>query len=210
MFWDIFYLSERNKEMPKVINVGNKLNTASWSKYELGRFPNVKLGRNCRINTNNILVKDEKLSGYVNDRTMGALDNYANHENIDVYITPLENDLFDDLAIAVYDRSKSSRVMNFPLKLPEGEKNLPEFLRDLYTRIDKGIHPQKEEVKIKVVKPSKLQDIVDYTQAIVQRFNDKRIEAVRNFVEKNQDSNSEVMRTLADAVEYRHYDELYK
>ena len=196
--------------MPKVINVGNKLNMASWSKYELDRFPNVKLGRNCRINTNNVLVKDKKLSGYVNDRTMGALDNYANHENIDVYITPLENDLFDDLAIAVYDRSKSSRVMNFPLKLPEGEKNLPEFLRDLYTRIDKGLHPQKEEIKEKIVKPSKMQDITDYVQTVVQRFNDKRMDMVRNFVERNQNSDSESLKTIADVVEAINYDKLYK
>lgn len=210
IFWDIFKFGKEDKDMPKVVNIGKKLNIQVWSQREIDRIPNVGLGKNSRINTNNVLLNDKRLSEFVNEKTMGALDNYAKHENANIYITPLENDLFDDLVISVYDNNKSSQVASFPMKLQEGKEALPEFLRSLYTKIDKALHPKRQAADEKVVKRTGLQDITDYVKVVAARFNDKRIEQLRNFVEKNQNSNSVFLRTMADVVEFRNYNQLYK
>ncbi len=89
--------------MPKIVKLG-KNNVMCWSQKEIDRLPNVPLGKNGLINVNNNLKNDKRLSEFVNDHTMGALDNYAKHENMQVYITPLENDLFDDLSVSVYKK----------------------------------------------------------------------------------------------------------
>ena len=87
--------------MPKIVKLGN-VKLCCFTPHEVDRIPNVPLGKNCRVNTNNILKKDPRLNQFFNNETMGALDNYAEHEKLRIYIKPLENDMFNDVAVSVY------------------------------------------------------------------------------------------------------------
>lgn len=119
----------------RYINIG-KMKVACWDYAEAQRFPNRILGRNGRIHTSPLLMEDKKLRQYVNEHTMGALDNYANHENLDVYITPLENDLFDDVKVSVFEQKFASNKEHlFTLKIEEGKEGFCNFLRSLYTNV---------------------------------------------------------------------------
>ena len=65
--------------------------------------------------TNNILKKNPSLNQFFNDETMGALDNYAVHEDLNIYITPLENDMFNDVSVSVYNNRQ--RQVIFPMNI---------------------------------------------------------------------------------------------
>jgi hypothetical protein len=168
------------------------------------RLPNIPIGKHSKINTNNILIKDKRLNKYVNDSTMGALDNYANHENMNIYITPLENDLFHDVAVSVY--KEHDTIARFPVKINDGQHALGDFLKELY----ENIAPQKAVKKLdKSEKPSKSDDIKMFFSEKIDNIKNFRINQIRKFVEKNQDKNG-IKRTIADAFEEIYSDELYK
>ncbi len=112
------------------------------SKYKIERIPNVCLGY-C-ISTNQILKKDVKLSSYINKNTMSALDNYAKHENLSIYITPLENDLFEDVSVSVFKKDGITSCNNFALKIEEGREGVVKFFRELYTRVAQSTKGLKE------------------------------------------------------------------
>jgi hypothetical protein len=118
------------------------LNVLTISKHAIERFPNEPLGRN--IMTNAALLKSEKLSKFVNNATMSALDNYAKHENLSIYITPLENDLFEDVSVSVFKKDGITSCNNFALKIEEGREGVVKFFRELYTRVAQSTKGLKE------------------------------------------------------------------
>ena len=121
--------------MPKIMKI-NGVNGPAWTQKEADRWPNINLGRNGRIITNNLLKKDVRLHSYVNNNTMGALDNYAEHEKLQIYITPYENDLFHDLKVSVFkDGVKADMGKAFPIKIQEGREGVFKFFRELYTKV---------------------------------------------------------------------------
>ncbi len=95
--------------------------------------------------------------------------------------------------------------------MPEGKKAVAEFLTGIYTKIDEKFHPKtpSQFLKEPVYKPSKVQDAVDYVKTVAQRIDDKRIETIRNFVEKNQNTGG-FSGMMADILEFRFYNRLYK
>lgn len=130
----------------KTVQIG-KCKVACFSLAETKRIPNRPLGRNGRISVPEILQEDKRLSQYINNETMGALDNYAKHENLNLYISPLENDLFDDLSVSVYNGYDSSRQIStqFPMKISEGKNSFHDFMRDLYTRVGNIVNDSKSK-----------------------------------------------------------------
>lgn len=86
--------------MPKIVKIGN-VSLHCMTSYEADRLSNIYLGKNGRITTTNVLKKDPRLNQFFNKETMSALDNYAQHENLRIFITPLENDMFNDVAVSV-------------------------------------------------------------------------------------------------------------
>ena len=50
--------------MPHIVKIGRN-NVCCRKKHELDRIQNVALGKNARINTNNVLKNDKKLSEFV-------------------------------------------------------------------------------------------------------------------------------------------------
>ena len=125
--------------MPRVIKL-NGMNVLTWTPHEADRRPNINLGRNGRIITNNLLKKNVRLHSYVNNDTMGALDNYAEHEKLQIYITPYEDDLFHDLKVSVL-KSGSNTTMEkeFPIKIHEGREGVTKFFRELYTKVANAV-----------------------------------------------------------------------
>lgn len=164
--------------MPKIVKVGNvKFNC--FTPYEADRWPNVLLGKNCRIRTNNVLKKDPRLNQFFNEETMGALDNYAEHENLNIYIKPLENDMFNDVAVSVYKDSGTKAT--FPMNVAKTKDEVPEFFRELYNKVHKAIHPDSKGIADtvgleKFKKPTFLGDLKMYAKNVIDRFNDARFE----------------------------------
>ena len=115
--------------MPKIVKIKN-VNMPCFTPHEADRFPNVYLGKNCRIITNNVLKKDPRLNQFFNNETMGALDNYAHHENLNIYIKPLENDMFNDVAVSVYKNREE--MTRFPMNVAKTKEEVPEFFRELF------------------------------------------------------------------------------
>lgn len=128
----------------KVVKIG-KCMVDCLTEAEAKRIPNVHLGQNCRIKVPEILQENKKLSRYINNETMGALDNYAKHENLNVFITPLENDLFDDISVGVYSGygSENNISSRFAMKIQEGKDGFHDFMKDLYTRVANLVNESK-------------------------------------------------------------------
>ena len=80
------------------------------------------------------LEKNTKLNKFINKDTVGALNNYAEHENVRIFFKPLENDLFDDIGVSVF---KNMNNKGFAMKVPENDKhgNFGDFMRELYTNV---------------------------------------------------------------------------
>jgi len=133
----------------KYINMG-KYQFTCFSPTELKRFPNRPLGRRFgRIFTTETLQEDKKLSQYINENTMGALDNYANHEKLQIYITPLENDLFDNVSVGIYGTTdmESRLRAHFAMKTEEGKDGFQKFIRGLYTNVVNAVNGVKPQDK---------------------------------------------------------------
>ena len=189
--------------MTKIVKIGQNL-VECWSQAEVDKLPNVGLGRHCRINTNNILMKNNRLNKYVNNSTMGTLDNYANHENMNIYITPLENDMFHDVRVSVF--KEHNTIAEFPLKINDSKNGLHDFLKELYQKVA----PQKPVEKMKKAdKPQKVDDVKLFLGEVVDNIKNFRLNQIRKFIENHQNGNG-VARTMADVFEEVHYNDLYK
>ena len=114
-----------------ILKFGN-LNIRCFSQSQIDRLP-YAMNNLLRINVPNTLVYNEKYGKYINERTMGTLNNWAEHEKINIYFTPLENDLFDDLKVMMF---KNNYNTGFTMSLPKEEKrsNVADFLKELYTK----------------------------------------------------------------------------
>ena len=187
--------------MPNIQKIG-RMNVMCWTD----RLPNISLGRHCRVNTNNILTKDNRLNKYINDKTMGALDNYAHREGMKIYITPLENDLFHDVAVSVYKDNNHNTITKFPVKINDSPHALGDFLKELYN----NIAPQKAVKKLdKSEKPTKIDNMKLFFSEAVDNIKNFRINQIRKFVENHKDSDG-LAKTIADVFEDVNYNDLYK
>ncbi|MBO6180952.1 hypothetical protein J6O86_04625 [bacterium] len=164
--------------MPKIVKLGN-VKLCCFTPHEVDKIPNVPLGKNCRVNTNNILKKDPRLNQFFNNETMGALDNYAEHENLRIYIKPLENDMFNDVAISVYKDHDTKAY--FPMNVAKTKEEVPQFFRDLYTKIHNATHKSVESKLAPKTKHSKWTDAKMYFENVVERYNEKRLSILDKF-----------------------------
>lgn len=164
--------------MPRIVKIKN-VNMPCFTPHEADRFPNVYLGKNCRIITNNVLKKDPRLNQFFNNETMGALDNYAHHENLNIYIKPLENDMFNDVAVSVYKNREE--MTRFPLNIAKTKEEVPEFFRELYNKIHKAVYPSAKSFNTPKVKHTKLGDAKMYFENIIERYNDARLSILNKF-----------------------------
>lgn len=164
--------------MPKIIKIGQNY-LHCFTPYESDRIPRLVLGKNCKIHTNDSLKKDPRLNQFVNDYTMGALDNYAKHENMDIFITPLENDMFNDLKISVF--KKGYEGVNFPINISETKEGVRDFFRELYTKIHNAFHSSEEIKTAPKTKPSKRADFKMYIENVADRYNNARLSILNKF-----------------------------
>jgi len=179
------------------------------SAYEADRWLNVYLGRNGRIHTNNILKKDVRLHSYVNDETMGALDNYAKHEHLNIYIKPLENDMFDDLSISVFNNNNET-ITEFPMKIKDGRDGVREFFKELYTKIDKGVNPERKPHFIISWGKTPKEERKMYFQNLKDRFHEYKMNKIRNFIDEHtNDDEGSVSKFASDILEELHFNELH-
>ncbi len=190
--------------MAKTVKIGPNLSVHCFTPSEIDRIQNINLGRN--IFTNNILRKDEKLSRYFNERSMSVLDNYADYEGIKIFITPLENDMFNDVAISVMKENKQKQ---FPMNFAENEKDIPVFFRELYNRVHDAIHKSEDLKSAQKTKKSKLDDMKMYFTNVADRFHNAKMRILKDFVDSNQDAGNPC-KVIADIIEEVHYNELQK
>lgn len=162
----------------------------------------VFLGKNRLIETTKNLMNDKRLSQYVNEHTMGALDNYAMHEKMKIYIKPLECDLFHSLAVKVVSCSKNNPTsFSFPVKLENGKEGVSKFLKELYTTIHKRTHaPETQSAPVSVKKHTAIEDFIDYVTLVNERINEAKLNKIRAFVDKNSGKRS-LKGYLADTFE---------
>ena len=164
--------------MPKIVKLGQNY-IHCLTSYEAKRFPNRLLGKNGNIHTNDLLLKNPRLNQFVNNETMGALDNYAEHENMDIFITPLENDIFNDLKVSVF--KKGHRDIIFPMNIEESKEGVRKFFRELYTKIHNATHTAEETKPKPQTKNSKLEDLKMYAENVIERYNDARMSILNKF-----------------------------
>ncbi len=156
----------------------------------------VFLARNGSVETTFGLLNDKRLSKYVNPHTMGVLANYAKHENMNICILPLKNDLFDDLAVHVTPHAKGAPApFSFAVKLEEGREGLNKFLKDLYTTIHNKSHINDEasQVSRQNHRFTALENFANHVKLIKNN-------TIRDFVNNNSGKKG-VKGLLADALE---------
>lgn len=164
--------------MPKIIKLGQNY-VHCFTSYEAKRLPTMTLGRYGKVHTNELLTENPRLNQFVNNTTMSALDNYAKHEDMDIFITPLENDLFNDLKVSVFKKGKKD--VYFPMNVSETKDGARDFFKELYTKIHNATHPSEETKQVSMVKPSKLEDFKMYVENIADRYNDARLSILNKF-----------------------------
>lgn len=165
--------------MPKIIKLGQNY-VHCFTSYEAKRLSTITLGRYGKVHTNELLTETPRLNQFVNNTTMSALDNYAQHENMDIYITPLENDVFNDLRVSVF--KKGQKDAYFPMNVSETKDGARDFFKELYTKIHNATHPSEESTKpAPKVKPSKWEDFKTYVENIADRYNDARLSILNKF-----------------------------
>lgn len=164
--------------MPKIVKLGQNY-IHCLTSYEVNRFPNVVLGKNARVHTNELLRKNPSLNQFINNETMGALDNYAEHENMDIFITPLENDMFNDLKVSVIKKGHNDVL--FPMNIKETKEGVREFFRELYTKVHNATHTVEETKPEPQTKNSKLEDLKMYAENVIERYNDARMSILNKF-----------------------------
>ncbi len=105
-------------------------------------FDTISLSKYGRIHTNKDVLSNDKLSKYINDEMMGALDNYANHEDMDIFISTIKPNDKNDIDIKmIYKNKNGTRMDNkFGIKSPENDKDITRFFRELYKKIHKISH----------------------------------------------------------------------
>jgi len=158
--------------MPKIAKIGNLKNHCLTS-YKADRIPNIPLGPNCKIITNNVLKKDPRLNQFFNNETMSALDNYAKHENLGIYIKPLENDMFNDVAVSVFKDSETKST--FPMNVAKTKEEVPQFFRELYNKVHKAVYPDADTIAYNVgitrfKKPTFWDNLKMYVGNVIDRY----------------------------------------
>ena len=197
--------------MPTIYKYG-KNNIKLFTSEEAARWCNRALSRNGRVVTNDVTLKDKRLSQYINNETMSVLDNYAKHENMDIYLKSLEGDFFDDLAVGLAFKNKigNRKFLAFPIKIQEGKDSLPIFLKELYTKVHKYTHPEYNGPKIvHTKKPTALERLRLNYQILSDKFEQYKLERIRSYIKKNQYSSSELKRFISDVLEHNYYEKLY-
>lgn len=116
----------------KTIKIGN-IEALCLTKAQVDKLP-FNINKMSNIFAPNLLTNNSRYSKYINEHTMGALDNWASHEKINVFFTPLQDDLFNDLSVNMYKNGKKS---GFIMDLPKTEMrtSVTDFLRELYINI---------------------------------------------------------------------------
>ena len=121
--------------MAKIVKIGN-LNIQCFTQKQLDRmfFP---MGYNNNVWAQNKLRANQKLNKIITNDSVGALNNYAEHENLNIFLTPIENDMFDDMEVSVYKKNSFSKpkLSTFAVKLEEGKEGACNFLREIYTKV---------------------------------------------------------------------------
>ena len=116
----------------KTMKIGH-LKCLAFNQQQIDKMP-FNINKMNRIYAPNTLTQNKNYNKYINENTMGALNNWADHENINIYFKPLQQDLFNDLAVHTYkDTKKASFVINLPKE--EKRSNIADFLKELYTKV---------------------------------------------------------------------------
>lgn len=174
-----------------------------FNSYQPNKILNIRLGKNGRIHTNYDIRMNDRLSKYINDGTMGAFDNYAKHEGINVYIKQLDNDLFDDLQISII---KKSTKKEFPINIKE--KKVPDFLKELYEKTQEALHKKKNfDIKDTDKKAAQKNILKAFIDKIDYYVNNRRFELMKKYTEKHQ-SKDRVQRVFSDILEEVDYDKI--
>ena len=166
---------------------------------------NVLLGKYATVSVSRKIINNPRLNKYINESTMSALDNYANHEGMSISIAPLENDLFDDVAVYVHRRINPADS-RFALKINESNGSLGDFLKELYTNVAPKHEP---EYILKSDKPTFFKDLKLFIIDKLERVENYRLNRIRKFVEKHGSSDG-IGRLMADVLEEIHFNQLYK
>lgn len=122
--------------MSKCLKIG-KCMIHCWTKKEFDRLP---LAISTNINCSKQLQK--KYYGIFNPDNMSVLNNYAQKENVDIYFTELEHDLFNNSAITVFkhrtygDTSPYRAALNLNIDTRE---NFVKSIRDIYKATENAV-----------------------------------------------------------------------
>ncbi|MBR1424029.1 hypothetical protein IJ579_00525 [bacterium] len=130
-----------------------------------------KLGSNIRVADN--FYNHENLTRTLTPRNLSALNNYVRRSGAQLYLEPLENDLFDNVVIRVI---KDAEEKPFAMNLKPGKIEFNSFMKELYKNVEnalKGLNKHKESPK-----KTKRFSI----DRLIEIYNDKRLEFVNRFI----------------------------
>lgn len=159
--------------MARILKIGNNAPLVYFTPNESAQIPNIRMGKHSNISTNLELLHNKNMFRHVNDRTMGALDNYAEHKGLSVYITPShKTEAKDTLDISVYPKKESSKIKNFSFstKLNNGRHSVVDFLTDLHKTITDGVKQAENKNVNNIAKPSKLKDFKMWCKNVIDRI----------------------------------------
>lgn len=132
----IKYEKKEKLSMSKCLKIGQCMINC-WTKKEFDRLP---LAISTNINCPKQLQK--KYYGIFNPDNMSALNNYAQKENVDIYFSELEHDLFNNSAITVFKHRTYSDTSPYraPLNLNiDTRENFVKSIREIYKASENAV-----------------------------------------------------------------------
>lgn len=80
--------------------------------------------------------ENDKLADTFNKNNLSALDNYAAHKGVNIFVSPVEGSEKDVNFCVVKD---ASHYKDIKMQLKEGSKAFGEFLRELYVKVEDAV-----------------------------------------------------------------------
>lgn len=106
-----------------------------WSKKEFEKLP---LSISSNVNCTQKLQR--KYYALFNHNNISALNNYAQKENLQIFFSQLENDIFHNTVMTIFHKSSIHNKHKIPLKLNINSKeNFVESLRQIYKTAEEAV-----------------------------------------------------------------------
>lgn len=93
-----------------------------------------------KVHVQESLLAKNQFPKILNRHNLSALNNYAQHEEVSIFIKDLDNDLFHNVGVYLHKSTETTtKQAQFPMVLNEAGKNFAETMKTLYLNVENAV-----------------------------------------------------------------------